>query len=62
MVLKNVVPALLGVALLAGSGAMAAEYRADEFLIFLGHLRDSGGFRSRPSSTTPLKLSRRLPR
>jgi hypothetical protein len=32
VVLKNVVPALLGVALLAGSGAMAAEYRADEFL------------------------------
>ena len=32
MVLKNVGPALVGVALLAGSGAMAAEYRADEFL------------------------------
>jgi hypothetical protein len=32
MVLKNVVPALLGAALLAGSGATAAEYRADEFL------------------------------
>jgi hypothetical protein len=32
VVLKNVVPALLGAALLAGGGAMAAEYRADEFL------------------------------
>lgn len=32
MVLKNVVPALLGAALLVGSGAMAAEYGADEFL------------------------------
>ena len=72
MVLKNVVPALLGVALLAGSGAMAAEYRADEFLTLdlskavlspnpLGP-PDSGGFRSRPSPTTPLKLRRRLPR
>ena len=32
MVLKNVVPALLAAALLVGSGAMAAEYGADEFL------------------------------
>jgi hypothetical protein len=32
VVLKNVVPALLGAALLVSSGAMAAEYRADEFL------------------------------
>jgi hypothetical protein len=32
VVLKNVVPALLGAALLVGSGAMAAEYRANEFL------------------------------
>jgi hypothetical protein len=32
VVLKNVVPALLGAALLVSSGAMAAKYRADEFL------------------------------
>jgi hypothetical protein len=32
MVLKNLFAALLGAAVLAGSGAMAAEYRPDDFL------------------------------
>jgi hypothetical protein len=32
MVLRNLFPALLGAALLAGSGATAADYRPDDFL------------------------------
>ena len=32
MVLKRLFPALVGAALLVGSGAMAAEYRPDDFL------------------------------